>query len=140
MILVHYAIESQLAGRSAVVYVLTIIHCNFCLLPLISLNLPLLTASRIKLTAIFPTTSHANKPTRHAYPITGNRLSGITPKTRGSKTTLTNASIGSYLDQSKLMAVPPLVHVCEKGRLGKLKDEDMSWKHLFCPQSVHQVK
>jgi hypothetical protein len=64
-------------------------HSNFCLLPLISFNplgCPLLAASRIKPTAIFPTTSHANNPTAHAYPITGNKLSGITPKTSGSKT------------------------------------------------------
>jgi hypothetical protein len=66
-------------------------HSNFCLLPLISFNppgCPLLAASRIKPTAIFPTTSHANKPTAHAYPMTGNKLSGITPKTSGSKTTI----------------------------------------------------
>ena len=123
-----------------VVYVSTLIHCDFCLLPLISLKLPLLAASRIKRTAIFPTISHANKPTKHAYPMTGNRLSGITPKTRGSKTILANFMVGSYLDQSRQVAVSPLIHVYEKGKLVKQKVVDMSWKRLFCPLSVHQVK
>jgi len=62
-------------------------YSNFCRLTLSVLDdFPLLTAERINPIAILPMTSHANNPTAHAYPITGNKLSGITPKTRGSKT------------------------------------------------------